>query len=88
MEKLDLTGLKAVGLNETSFKRRHRYITVFIDPDRDEKPVIFATPGKGKECLKAFCVFIEAHGGSPDKVEQVVCDMSPAFIAAVGKKLS
>ena len=87
LEKIDLGDLKAVGLDETSSKRRHNYITVFIDLDREEKPVIFATPGKGKECLKAFCEFIEAHGGHPGKVEQVVCDMSPAFISAVGKEL-
>jgi transposase len=87
LEKIDLGDLKAVGLDETSSKRRHNYIAVFIDLDREEKPVIFATPGKGKECLKAFCEFIEAHGGHPDKVEQVVCDMSPAFISAVGKEL-
>jgi transposase len=38
IENLDLKDLKAVGLDETSSKRRHKYITVFIDLDRAEKP--------------------------------------------------
>ncbi|SMP83323.1 Transposase, partial [Desulfonatronum zhilinae] len=83
---LDLKSLKAVGLDETASKRGHNYITVFIDLDRTEKPVIFATPGKGKEGLAKFCSFIEAHGGHPDNVIEVVCDMSPAFLSAIEKE--
>lgn len=40
IERLDLKSLQAVGLDETSSKRRHKYITVFIDLDRDDKPVV------------------------------------------------
>ncbi|TAN34090.1 ISL3 family transposase, partial [Patescibacteria group bacterium] len=36
---------------ETASKRGHNYVTVFIDLDRKQKPVIFVTPGKGKGCL-------------------------------------
>lgn len=88
IERLDLTSLRAVGLDETSSKRRHKYITVFIDLDRDDKPVIFATEGRGKECLKEFCRFIKAHGGHPANVREVVCDMSPAFLAAAKENFS
>ena len=56
-----------------------------MDLDRSTKPVIFATPGKGKECLKAFKAHLEEHGGEPRKVAEVVCDMSPAFMSAVGE---
>jgi transposase len=44
---LDLRGLRAVGLDETASKRGHNYVTVFIDMDRRDKPVIFVVPGKG-----------------------------------------
>ena len=80
---LDLKNLKAIGLDETASKRGHNYITVFIDLDRSDKPVIFATPGKGKDCLTKFCAFIEAHEGRPENIVEVVCDMSPAFLSAV-----
>jgi transposase len=36
-------------MDETSARHGHRYVTVFIDLDKKEKPVVFATPGKGKE---------------------------------------
>lgn len=49
---LDLTGLKAIGLHETASKRGHNYITVFINLHRSDKPVVFATPGKGGEFLQ------------------------------------
>lgn len=85
--RLDLRGLAAVGLDETAAKRGHRYVSVFIDMDRKNRPVIFVTPGKGKECVKAFRRFLLAHGGEPTRVAEVVCDMSPAFLAAVGENL-
>jgi transposase len=83
---LNLKDLKAIGLDETASKRGHNYIIVFIDLDRAEKPVVFATPGKGKECLTKFCAFIDAHQGHPENIVEVVCDMSPAFLSAVEKE--
>jgi len=82
---LDLKSLKAFAFDETASKRGHNYVTVFIDLDRKRTPVVFATPGKGKETVKSFKRFLETHGGSADRVVEVVCDMSPAFLAAVGE---
>ncbi len=62
--RLDLGRLKAVGLDETASKRGHNYVTVFIDLDRKQKPVVFVTPGKGKETVTAFKTFLEQHGGN------------------------
>jgi transposase len=81
--ELDLKSLKAFALDETASKRGHNYVTVFIDLERQRTPVVFATPGKGKETVKAFKAFLEAHGGKPDRIAEVVCDMSPAFLAAI-----
>jgi transposase len=81
--ELDLGSVRAVGLDETASKRGHNYVTVFIDMDRADKPVIFVTPGKGKACVAAFRAFLLAHGGEPTRVAEVVCDMSPAFLAAL-----
>ncbi len=83
--RLDLGRLKAVGLDETASKRGHNYVTVFIDLDAKQKPVVFVTPGKGKETVAAFKAFLEQHGGKPGRIVEVVCDMSPAFLAAIGE---
>jgi transposase len=83
MSGLDLSGVHGVALDETASKRGHNYVTVFLDMDREKRPVVFAVPGKGKECLRAFVEYLEKHKGSAQNVIEVVCDMSPAFIAAV-----
>ncbi len=85
--RLALGGLRAVALDETASKRGQNYVTVFIDLDRKRQPVIFATPGTGKACVKAFRRFLIDHGGEPTRVVEVVCDMSPAFLAALCESL-
>ena len=85
VERLDLTGVKAIGLDETAAKRGQTYVTVFIDLDRKHKPVVFVTPGRGKDTVARFKTFLAEHGGSPNHIVEVVCDMSGAFLAAVGK---
>jgi len=83
--ELDLRSVRAVGLDETAAKRGHNYVTVFIDMDRTDKPVIFVIPGKGKACVAAFRAFLLRQGGEPTRVAEVVCDMSPAFLAAIAQ---
>jgi transposase len=85
VSKLDLSSLVCFGLDETSAKKNHNYVTIFIDLDRKSKPVVFATPGKGKSCLQAFKEHLKEHGGQPEKVIEVVCDMSQSFMPAVGE---
>jgi transposase len=79
MQTIDLKDLVAVAIDETASKRRHKYVTVFLDMDRYERPVVFAVPGKGKECISQFSQHLAAHGGSSENVLEVVCDMSPSF---------
>jgi len=83
LESLDLSELAAFGFDETASRRGRNYVTVFVDMKRSKQPVVFATPGKGKTTVKKFKAWLEAHGGSADKVTEVVCDMSPVFLAAV-----
>ncbi|WP_031387705.1 ISL3 family transposase [Desulfonatronum thiodismutans] len=85
MGKLDLSRLCGIGLDETATKRGHHYVTIFVDMDRETRPVIFATPGKGKACFKEFAKHLKKHGGNPDNIIEVVCDMSPAFLSAAEK---
>ncbi|OLN30023.1 Mobile element protein [Desulfovibrio sp. DV] len=85
MQRLDISGLEAFGLDETACKRGHRYVTIFIDLDREERPVIFVTEGKGKETVRRFRDHLLVKGGQPERVLEVVSDMSGSFVAAVGE---
>jgi len=83
----DLSTVQAVALDETACKRGQRYVTVFIDMQRRDKPVLFVTPGHGKATLQAFAAFMRSHQGNPAQVLEVVCDMSGAFLSAVPRHL-
>ena len=87
LAKLDLSELHGIGVNETASKRDHNYVTIFVDMERETRPVIFATPSKGSETFVAFKAYLKAHGGSFRNITEVVCDMSPAFLSAANKEL-
>ena len=67
---------------ETAAKRGQTYVIVFIDLDRKHKPVVFVTPGRGKDTVARFKTFLAEHGGSPNHIVEVVCDMSGRFAHA------
>ena len=83
---LDFSGVTQVGCDETSARRGQDYVSLFMD--LAEHRVMFATPGRDADTVRAFAEDLAAHGGSPKtQVEQVCCDMSPAFIKGIGLHL-
>jgi transposase len=84
---LDFSGVTKVGCDETSARRGQDYVSLFMD--LEARRVMFATPGRDADTLKAFAEDLADHGGEPKtQVEQVCCDMSPAFISGIGEYLS
>lgn len=77
----DLSGVRAVGLDECSKQKGHQYLTTFCDLDRAR--VVFVAEGKEAETVAAFAGHLAAHGGTPAQVTQVCCDMAPAYISGV-----
>ncbi|WP_339064350.1 transposase [Tepidibacillus marianensis] len=57
MKEIDLAHLKRVAIDETSSRRGHRYVTLFLD--MDSKKVLFVVEGKGSEGLGIFKQFIQ-----------------------------
>ncbi|SHF00093.1 Transposase [Desulfacinum infernum DSM 9756] len=79
----DFSKVRKVGIDETSSKRGHNYITVFVDLDR--RKVIFVAPGKDSQTVKAFRDDLRAHGGKTENIVEVCCDMSSAYISGVSE---
>lgn len=77
----DYSDIEKIGVDETSSKRGHHYITTFVDMAQSK--VLFATPGKHAETLMAFREDLKAHEGNPEQIKGICCDMSPAFIAGI-----
>ena len=83
--RADYSGVRKVGVDETASRRGHNYISVFMD--LETRRMLFGTSGKNAETIKAFAEDLEAHGGKREHIEQVACDMSPAFIKGVGEQM-
>jgi transposase len=81
-DKLDphrLDELRKIGVDEFSYRKRHRYITVVVD--HGQQRVIWAGVGKGEEALNGF--FRELGKERAEKLEVVTMDMSAAYIKSV-----
>ena len=83
LEKLDLSELNIIGLDETSMKKHHDYISLIVDIEK--KKTVFVAEGKDAEVLNQFREFLEAHNGSADNITDISSDMSPAFISGAEK---
>jgi transposase len=80
-EKVNDSQIKNVGMDETSRRRGHNYVSLFVDLDGPR--VLFATDGKDASTVKRFKQDLIDHNGNPETIEEVCCDMSPAFIKGV-----
>jgi transposase len=81
----DYQDLKEVGMDETSVAKGHDYITLFVDMQK--RRTLHVAEGKGSETVKDFSEYLGTHNGNPEAIEQVSCDMSPAFIKGVKESL-
>jgi transposase len=77
--KDDLSSVCEIGIDETSTKKGHNYVTTFVDMEKHR--VIDVQQGKDKETVTDFVEQLELKGGDRKQIEQVSIDMSPAYIA-------
>lgn len=80
--KLDpgrLKGLRRIGVDEFSYRKRHRYITIVVDHDR--RRVVWTGEGKGAAALTRF--FAEIGPEACRELETVTMDMSAGYRRAV-----
>src|SRR5690606_32304177 len=83
--KDDMSGVRHVGIDETSVKRGHQYITVVHD--LAAKRLLFACPGRDHQTLGACADDLRAHGGDPARIEHACIDMSAAYAKGIGQSL-
>ena len=84
-EQADYSALRHLGVDETASKRGHNYVSLFVD--LEQARTVFVTEGKDASTIERFQADLLDHGGSPEAVEEVCCDMSPAFILGVESHL-
>ena len=74
-----------VGVDETSSRRGHNYISIFVDLDVPR--VLFATEGKDASTVARFAEDLQVHDGDPASIKEVCMDMSAAFIKGARESL-
>jgi len=80
--KLDpcrLKGLRSIGVDEFSYRKRHRYITIIVD--HHSRRVVWTGKGKGAAALTRF--FAEIGPEACQQLESVTMDMSAGYRRAV-----
>ena len=85
--RADHSGVKQVGLDETSKGKGHDYVTLFVDLNPLKRCVLYATPGKDASTVTRFTEDLKQHDGDPAKIVDVCMDMSVAFQSGVKASL-
>ncbi|SPK77265.1 transposase (fragment) (plasmid) [Cupriavidus taiwanensis] len=83
--ELDLAGMTAAAVDETSYRRGHNYLTLVADADA--RKIVFVTEGKDAATVGKFAEHLREHNAAPEQIGVVSIDMSPAFIKGVGEHL-
>lgn len=81
----DFSKVQTICIDEKSYRRGHRYITFTMDLVL--RRLLFGTVGRDGDTLAAFIKDLKAHGGSPEQIQNVCCDLSPAYIKGIREHL-
>ena len=63
-----LAGLRRIGIDEISYKRGHRYLTVVVD--HDSGALVWAAPGRDEATLRQVLRRARRRAGRPDHPRQ------------------
>lgn len=83
--KQDMKAVKLVGIDETSLRRGHQYVTVVHD--LDAKRLLYATPGRDHQTVLDFAADLEAHGGKRTAIAHACIDMCAAYAKGINEAL-
>lgn len=79
--KTSYAGLKSLGIDETSMRKGHDYITLGVD--MAAKKTVFVGHGKDQNVIAEMKAELFEHGCNTEEIERTSIDMSPAFISGV-----
>jgi transposase len=77
-----LEGLTHIGIDELSYRKRHKYVTIVTDLKKSR--VVWVAPGKNADTVRSFFDTLGAERSK--RLELVAIDMSGAYIEAVREK--
>ena len=81
VEERPLDDVSSLAIDETSFRRGHRYVTLVLDAQR--RRVIDVEPGRDKDTVHSFTQKLEQRGGNRANIKSVTSDMSKCYVPAI-----
>jgi len=72
-----------IGIDETSVRKGHNYVTVMADID--QRRVLHVTPGKDQQTISRIKDHLQSKGIEACQITDACIDMSPSFIAGLGE---
>jgi len=81
VDGMDLRDVAMLAVDETSFKRGHKYVTLVIDAAK--RRVIDVEEGRDAGTVRKFAWKLSAKGGDPEKIAAVTSDMSKTYLPAI-----
>jgi transposase len=79
-----LDGLFSIGVDEISWRKHHKYLTLVVDHDRAK--VVWGASGKDAKTLDQF--FNEIGPERAAQIEEVSMDLGPAYLKSVSEHAS
>lgn len=76
-EEVDMSDVTQIGVDETSWMSKHRYVTLFADLKK--RRVLFVTENKDADTVAEFQMDLFDHQGFAEQIDTVCMDLSPAF---------
>jgi transposase len=84
--KDDVSEVEQIGIDETSSKKGHNYVTVTVD--LGNKRVIHAGEGKDNTTIENMKKELQPKGLKPENIQNISIDMSPAFIQGINENFA
>ena len=81
VNRMDFSDICSIAMNETSFRRGHKYVTVAIDAVR--RRLFDVESGRDKTAVKNVGEKLERNTGYTKSVHSVTRDMSASYLFAV-----
>lgn len=78
----DHSKIEVIGVDETSSKKGHSYVTIGVDLSKNS--VFHAVSGKDAKTITDIKDYLETKGCPKEQIKQVSIDLSPAFITGKG----
>ena len=85
-EQREASVAKKVGVDETSTRKGHDYITLFVNLENGD--ILDIQDGRSSEAIKKYSEELRVLGKKTEEVKEFSLDMSPAFISGVQQHFS